>query len=192
MENVFVHETAIIDDGAKIGNGSKIWHWSHVCSGARIGDYVTLGQNVFVGNNVEIGNNCKIQNNVSLYDNVSLEEGVFCGPSVVFTNVINPRAFIERKSEYRPTRIGIGATLGANSTIVCGNTVGKFSFVGAGAVVTADVKNYALVVGTPARQIGWISEFGERLTFYGDNSITICPKTSERYLIKKGIVEKVQ
>lgn len=159
-----VHETAIIDEGAKIGQGSRIWHWVHVCSGAQIGENVSLGQNVFVGNKVIIGNDCKIQNNVSIYDNVTLEDGVFCGPSMVFTNVYNPRSMIERKSEYRDTRVGRGATLGANCTIVCGVSIGAFAFVGAGAVVNTDVANYALMVGVPARHIGWVDIAGERLS----------------------------
>ena len=158
-----IHSSAIIDDGALIGEDSRIWHFAHVCAGAKIGKGVSLGQNTFVGNKVVIGDNCKIQNNVSVYDNVTLEEGVFCGPSMVFTNVYNPRSLIERKNEYRNTLIKRGATLGANCTIVCGNTVGEFAFVGAGAVVNRDIPDYALVVGVPAKQIGWMSEFGEQL-----------------------------
>ena len=158
-----IHSSAIIDDGAVIGEGSRIWHFAHVCARAKIGKGVSLGQNVFVGNKVVIGDHCKIQNNVSVYDNVTLEEGVFCGPSMVFTNVYNPRSLIERKNEYRNTLIKRGATLGANCTIVCGNTVGEFAFVGAGAVVNRDIPDYALVVGVPAKQIGWMSEFGEQL-----------------------------
>lgn len=160
---VTIHPTAIVDDGAQIGEGSRVWHWVHVCSGAQIGQNVSLGQNVFIGNKVSIGDNCKIQNNVSVYDNVTLEEGVFCGPSMVFTNVYNPRSLIERKSEYRHTLVKKGATLGANCTIVCGTTIGEFAFVGAGAVINKDVKPYALMVGVPARQIGWMSEFGEQI-----------------------------
>ena len=147
------HETAIIDEGAQIGEGSRIWHWVHICSGAKIGNTCSFGQNVFVGNKVTIGNNCKIQNNVSIYDNVTLEEGVFCGPSMVFTNVYNPRSLVERKNEYRNTLIKKGATLGANATIVCGITVGEYAFIGAGAVVNRDVKPYALMVGVPAKAI---------------------------------------
>lgn len=163
MNDFSLHETAIVDDGAVIGAGSRIWHWAHVCSGAKIGRNVSLGQNVFVGNKVQIGDDCKIQNNVSVYDNVTLDAGVFCGPSMVFTNVNNPRALIERKDEYRETHVGRGATLGANCTIVCGVEIGMFAFIGAGAVVTENVKPYALMVGVPARQIGWMSEFGEQL-----------------------------
>lgn len=160
----YAHPSAIIDDGAQIGDGSRVWHFVHVCGGARIGSGVSLGQNVFVGNRVSIGDDCKIQNNVSVFDNVTLEDGVFCGPSMVFTNVYNPRSLIERKSEYRNTLVKRGATLGANCTIVCGTTIGEFAFVGAGAVVNKDVPAFALVVGVPARQIGWMSEFGEQLT----------------------------
>lgn len=159
----FSHNTAIIDEGAKIGDGSKIWHWTHVSSGAKIGSNSSLGQNVFVGSNVIIGQGCKIQNNVSVYDNVVLEDYVFCGPSVVFTNVINPRSEVERKSEYRSTMVRKGATLGANSTIVCGNEIGKYAFIGAGSVVTKNIKPYAMVVGSPARQIGWITIEGKSL-----------------------------
>ena len=170
-----VHETAIIDEGAKIGANSKIWHWTHVCAGAEIGRDVSLGQNVFVGNKVIIGDKCKIQNNVSVYDNVYLEEGVFCGPNMVFTNVYNPRSLIERKSEYQDTFIKKGASLGANCTIICGITVGKFAFVGAGAVANKNIPAYALMVGVPAKQIGWMSEYGEKLnlpvlSFKGDCS----------------------
>lgn len=161
--NYFQHPSAIVDEGAQIGEGSRVWHFVHVCGQARIGKGVSLGQNVFVGNKVVIGDHCKIQNNVSVYDNVTLEEGVFCGPSMVFTNVYNPRSLIERKDEYRDTLIKRGATLGANCTIVCGVTVGEFAFVGAGAVVNKNVPSYALMVGVPARQIAWMSEFGEQL-----------------------------
>lgn len=159
----FQHSSAIVDEGAQIGDGSRVWHFVHVCGGARIGAGVSLGQNVFVGNKVVIGDHCKVQNNVSVYDNVTLEEGVFCGPSMVFTNVYNPRSLVERKDEYRDTRVKRGATLGANCTIVCGVTIGEFAFVGAGAVINKDVPAYALMVGVPARQIGWMSEFGEQL-----------------------------
>ena len=161
--SVSIHHSAIIDEGAQIGDGSFIWHFVHVCSGAQIGEGVSLGQNVFVGDKAVIGDRCKIQNNVSVYDNVTLEEGVFCGPSVVFTNVYNPRSHIERKSIYRSTLIKKGVTLGANCTIVCGNTIGEFAFIGAGAVVNRDVKPYALMVGVPARHVGWMSEYGEKI-----------------------------
>lgn len=159
----YQHETAIVDDGAQIGDDSRVWHFVHVCGGAKIGKGVSLGQNVFVGNRVVIGDHCKVQNNVSVYDNVFLEEGVFCGPSMVFTNVYNPRSLIERKDQYRDTLVKKGATLGANCTIVCGVTIGAYAFVGAGAVVNKDVPAYALMVGVPAKQIGWMSEFGEQL-----------------------------
>ena len=180
-----VHPSAIVDEGAQIGDGSRVWHFVHVCGGARIGKGVSLGQNVFVGNRVVIGDNCKIQNNVSVYDNVTLEEGVFCGPSMVFTNVYNPRSLIERKDEYRDTLVKRGATLGANCTIVCGVTIGEFAFVGAGAVVNNDVPAYALTVGVPASQIGWMSEFGEQLDLPLDGSgETICAHTGARYALK--------
>ena len=159
----FKHSSAIVDDGAEIGDGSRVWHFAHICGGARVGKNVSMGQNVFIGNQVIIGDNCKIQNNVSVYDNVTLEEGVFCGPSMVFTNVYNPRSLVERKDEYRDTLIKKGATLGANCTIVCGVTVGEFAFIGAGAVVNRDVAAYSLMVGVPAKQIGWMSEFGAQL-----------------------------
>ena len=159
----FAHETAIIDDGAIIGDGSRIWHWAHVSSGARIGERCSFGQNVFIGNDVVIGANCKVQNNVSLYDAVTLEDSVFCGPSMVFTNVYNPRSAVVRKNEYRRTLVKRGGTIGANATIVCGVTLGEYCFVGAGAVITKDVEPYALMVGVPARRIGWVNENGERV-----------------------------
>lgn len=185
----FVHDSAIVDDGAEIGVDSRVWHFAHVCGGAKIGRGVSLGQNVFVGNKVSIGDKCKIQNNVSVYDNVVLEEGVFCGPSMVFTNVYNPRALIERKNEYRETHIGRGSTLGANCTIVCGINVGQFAFIAAGAVVTRDVKDYALIVGVPGRQIGWMSEFGEQLDLplRGEAEI-ICPHTGTCYRLSNDTV----
>ncbi|WP_417283180.1 UDP-2-acetamido-3-amino-2,3-dideoxy-D-glucuronate N-acetyltransferase [Comamonas sp.] len=179
------HDSAIVDEGAQIGEGSRIWHFVHVCAGARIGKGVSLGQNVFVGNQVVIGDRCKIQNNVSVYDNVTLEEGVFCGPSMVFTNVYNPRSLIERKSEYRSTFVKKGATLGANCTIVCGSTIGEYAFIGAGAVVNKDVPAYALMVGVPARQIGWMSEFGEQLDLplEGQAEVT-CTHSGARYVLQ--------
>ena len=179
-----VHPSAIVDDGASIGAGCRIWHFVHVCSGAVIGSGVSLGQNVFVGNKVSIGNNCKIQNNVSVYDNVHLEEGVFCGPSMVFTNVYNPRSLIERKNEYRDTLVKKGATLGANCTIVCGVTIGQYAFIGAGAVINKDVPAYALMVGVPAKQIGWMSEFGEQLDLplTGQGKVT-CQQTGSIYTL---------
>jgi UDP-2-acetamido-3-amino-2,3-dideoxy-glucuronate N-acetyltransferase len=179
------HETAIIDKGAEIGQRSKIWHWVHICGGAKIGSDVSLGQNVFVGNKVIIGNNCKIQNNVSIYDNVYLDEGVFCGPSMVFTNVYNPRSLIERKDEYQDTYVKKGVTLGANSTIICGITIGKYAFIGAGAVVNKDVPAYALMVGVPAKHIGWISEYGEKLDLpTKGNAKATCKHTGKQYELK--------
>lgn len=192
MNNVSIHPTAIVDEGAQIGEGSRVWHFAHVCGGARIGKGVSLGQNVFVGNKVIIGERCKIQNNVSVYDNVTLEEGVFCGPSMVFTNVYNPRSLIERKNEYRDTLVKKGATLGANCTVVCGNTIGEFAFVGAGAVINKDVPSFALMVGVPAKQIGWMSEFGEQipLPLFGEGSYT-CPHSGQVYELKGNSLSKV-
>lgn len=183
------HDTAIIDDGATIGAGSRIWHFAHICGGAIIGKGVSLGQNTFVGNRVVIGDQCKIQNNVSVYDNVTLEDGVFCGPSMVFTNVYNPRALIERKAEYRDTLVKKGATLGANCTILCGVTIGRFAFVAAGAVITKDVSDYALMAGVPAKQIGWMSEYGEQLDLplTGEGKAH-CPHTGQTYILKNGSV----
>lgn len=184
------HDSAIVDAGAEIGEGSRVWHFAHVCAGARIGARVSLGQNVFVGNRVAIGDDCKVQNNVSVYDNVTLEDGVFCGPSMVFTNVYNPRSFVERKDEYRDTLVRRGATLGANCTIVCGATIGEYAFVAAGAVVNRDVKDYALVAGVPGRQIGWMSRYGERLDLPLDgDGEAVCAHTGDRYILKKGEVQ---
>lgn len=179
-----LHPSAIVDEGAQIGQDSRVWHFSHVCAGAVIGERCSLGQNVFVGNKVRIGNDVKIQNNVSVYDNVTLEDGVFCGPSMVFTNVYNPRSLISRKDEYRDTLVKTGATLGANCTIVCGVTIGRFAFVGAGAVINKDVPDYALMVGVPARQIGWMSEFGEQLDLpLSGDAEAKCPHSGKRYLL---------
>ena len=185
--SIYVHPTAIVDDGATIGENTSIWHWVHICAGAKIGRHCSFGQNVFVGNSVNIGNNVKIQNNVSIYDNVTLEDDVFCGPSMVFTNVYNPRSAVPRKSEYRNTYVKKGATLGANCTIVCGVTIGRYAFLGAGSVINRDVPDYALMVGVPAKQIGWMSQFGERLNLplTGDAE-TVCPKTNTRYYLKAG------
>jgi UDP-2-acetamido-3-amino-2,3-dideoxy-glucuronate N-acetyltransferase len=189
--DVQVHSSAIIDDGAVIGEGSRIWHFVHVCSGARIGKGVSLGQNVFVGNKVVIGDNCKVQNNVSVYDNVTLEEGVFCGPSMVFTNVYNPRSLIERKNDYRDTLVKTGATLGANCTIVCGVTIGEYAFVGAGAVINKSVQAYALMVGVPARQIGWMSEYGEQLALpVSGKGGAICSHTGAVYVLNEDRLSK--
>jgi UDP-2-acetamido-3-amino-2,3-dideoxy-glucuronate N-acetyltransferase len=189
--SVTVHPSAIVDEGAQIGEGSRVWHFVHVCGGAKIGKNVSMGQGVFIGNKVTIGDNCKIQNNVSLYDNVHLEEGVFCGPSMVFTNVYNPRSLIERKDEYRDTLVKRGATLGANCTIVCGVIINEFAFVGAGAVVNKDVPAFALMVGVPARQIGWMSEFGEKLDLpiEGDGE-AVCSHTGIRYLLRHDQLSK--
>ena len=185
MSAPFIHPSAIVDEGAELGSGTRVWHFVHVCEGARIGEGVSLGQGVFVGNRVIVGDRCKVQNNVSLYDNVILEEGVFCGPSMVFTNVYNPRALVERKDEYRDTLVRKGATLGANCTIVCGVTIGAFAFVAAGAVVTADVKPYALMAGVPAKQLGWMSEFGERIPLPLEGESTfICPHTGAGYVLE--------
>jgi UDP-2-acetamido-3-amino-2,3-dideoxy-glucuronate N-acetyltransferase len=182
--SIDIHPSAIIDEGAQIGDGSRVWHFSHICSGALIGEKCSLGQNVFVGNDVVIGNNVKIQNNVSVYDAVTIEDDVFCGPSMVFTNVYNPRSAVTRKDEYRKTLIKRGATLGANSTIVCGITVGEYAFIGAGALVNKDVKSYALMIGVPARQIGWMSEFGEQLDLpLTGHAETFCQHTFSRYLL---------
>lgn len=183
--NITIHETSIIDDGAQIGEGTKVWHWTHVCSGAKIGKFCSLGQNVFVGANATLGNNVKVQNNVSIYDEVYLGDNVFCGPSVVFTNVINPRSEIIRKTEYKKTIVQEGASLGANSTIICGVKIGKYSFVGAGAVVTKNVPDFALVVGVPAKQIGWVSRFGTSLDLplNGQGSAT-CSYQGDKYVLE--------
>ena len=187
-----IHPTAIVDEGAQVGDGTRIWHWVHVSGGARIGAGCSLGQNVYVGNRVAIGDNVKIQNNVSVYDNVTLEDDVFCGPSMVFTNVYNPRSAVSRKEEYRDTLVRRGATLGANCTIVCGVTIGEHAFVGAGALVNRDVPAYALVVGVPARQVGWMSRFGERLALplTGSGTAT-CEHTGDRYELRDGEVRVV-
>ena len=182
-----IHPSAIVDSGAQIGEGTSVWHWTHICSGAKIGAHCSLGQGVFVGNNVVIGHRVKIQNNVSVYDNVVLDDDVFCGPSMVFTNVYNPRSAISRKSEYKDTRIKRGVTIGANATIVCGVTIGEYAFIAAGAVVNRDVKPYALIAGVPGRQIGWMSEYGERLSLpiVGDGEC-VCPHTDKRYKLING------
>ena len=182
---VVIHPSAYVDDGAQLGEGTRVWHFAHVCAGARIGAVCSLGQGVYVGNEVVIGHNVKIQNNVSVYDAVTLEDDVFCGPSVVFTNVLNPRSAVSRKHEYRRTHVRRGATLGANCTIICGTTIGEHAFVGAGAVVSRDVPPYALVVGVPAQRIGWMSRHGERLELpasgHGD---AVCPATGELYRLE--------
>lgn len=187
---VTIHPSAIIDNGAQIGDGSRVWHFVHICAGAHIGERCSFGQNVYVGNDVVIGHNVKVQNNVSIYDAVYIEDDVFCGPSMVFTNVYNPRSAVSRKSDYRPTRIRRGATLGANCTIVCGVTVGEYAFVAAGAVINRDVKPYALMAGVPARQIGWMSRHGERLELplEGDG-VTTCPATGDVYRLINGRIQ---
>lgn len=179
-----VHPTAIIDAGAEIGEGCRIWHWVHISGQAKIGMRCSFGQNVFIGNKVTIGNNVKIQNNVSVYDNVTLEDDVFCGPSMVFTNVYNPRSAISRKDQYRPTLVKKGATLGANCTIVCGINIGNYAFIGAGAVINRDVPDYALMVGVPGRQMGWMSQFGEQLDLpLKGHAETTCPYTGQVYCL---------
>ncbi len=187
MDGVKIHESAVVDEGAQIGKGSRIWHFVHICGGATIGENCSFGQNVFVGNDVSIGDNCKIQNNVSVYDSVVLEDDVFCGPSMVFTNVYNPRSAVTRKDEYRRTHVKRGATLGANSTLVCGITIGSYAFIGAGAVVNKDVPDFALVVGVPGKQIGWMSRFGEQLELPLNGSGQVkCQHTGELYLLDEG------
>ena len=187
---VSIHPSAIVDEGAQIGDGSRVWHFVHICAGARIGERSSFGQNVFVGNDVEIGNNVKVQNNVSIYDAVRIEDDVFCGPSMVFTNVYNPRSAVTRKDEYRKTVICKGATLGANCTIVCGVTVGDYAFVAAGAVINRDVKPYALMAGVPARQIGWMSRHGERLDLpLAGNGHARCSATGDTYRLANGQIQ---
>lgn len=188
-----IHPSAIVDDGATLGEATRVWHFVHVCSGARIGKDCSLGQNVFVGNDVVIGNNVKIQNNVSVYDAVTIEDDVFCGPSMVFTNVYNPRSAVTRKDQYRKTLVRRGATIGANSTIVCGSTVGEYAFIAAGAVINRDVPDFALMAGVPARQIGWMSRFGERLDLpLRGNDETVCPHTGESYVLKDGVCKLIR
>lgn len=188
MSNYFKHETAIIDDGATIGNNSKIWHFSHIMQ-AVIGEGCNLGQNVFVANKVIVGNNVKVQNNVSLYEGVIIEDDVFIGPSAVFTNVINPRSFIERKHEYKKTLIKKGASIGANATIICGNTIGEYALIGAGAVITKDVKPYSMMIGNPAQHYGWISEAGEKLLFV--DGLAVCKITNNQYKLEDNTCYKL-
>lgn len=186
----FAHETAVIDEGVSIGKGTKIWHFSHVMTGSEIGENCNIGQNVVISPGVKLGRNVKVQNNVSVYTGVICEDDVFLGPSMVFTNVVNPRSAVNRKNQYAETLVEKGATIGANSTIVCGHTIGRFAFIGAGAVVTRDVKPYALVVGNPARQTGWMSEYGHKLIF-DPEGFAVCPESGERYLLKDGNVSKL-
>ena len=186
----FAHESAIIDEGCKIGKGTKIWHFSHIMTGSEIGENCNIGQNVVVSPGVKLGRNVKVQNNVSIYTGVICDDDVFLGPSMVFTNIINPRSQVIRKESYETTIVEKGASIGANSTIVCGNIIGRYAFVGAGAVVTKDVRPYALVVGNPARQTGWMSEFGHKLKF-DDEGYAVCPESRERYHLDKDIVTKI-
>lgn len=190
MANYFAHETAIIDEGCNIGNDVKIWHFSHVMSNCVIGDKCNIGQNVVISPEVVLGKNVKVQNNVSIYTGVICEDDVFLGPSMVFTNVINPRSAVNRKNEYAKTIVKKGASIGANATIVCGHDIGEFAFIGAGAVVTKTIPAYALVVGNPAKQIGWVSEYGHRLNF-DSNGIAICPETNQEYELKEGSVMRM-
>jgi UDP-2-acetamido-3-amino-2,3-dideoxy-glucuronate N-acetyltransferase len=186
----FAHETAAIDDGCKIGNGTKIWHFSHIMKGSEIGENCNIGQNVVILPGVKLGRNVKVQNNVSIYTGVTCEDDVFLGPSMVFTNIINPRSAIIRKENYYATIVEKGASIGANATIICGNKIGTYSFVGAGAVVTKDVKPYSLVVGNPARQTGWMSEYGHKLIF-DSSGMASCPESGEKYKIENGKVSKI-
>jgi len=186
----FAHETAVIDNGTKIGKGTKIWHFSHVMTGSEIGENCNLGQNVVISPGVKLGNNVKVQNNVSIYTGVICDDDVFLGPSMVFTNVINPRSAIIRRDQYIETIVERGASIGANATIICGSIIGRYAFVGAGAVVTKDVKPFALVVGNPARQTGWMSEYGHKLIF-DNNGIAFCPESNERYQLENGVVSKI-
>ena len=190
-QEFFAHPTAVIDEGAQVGTGCRIWHFSHVMGGAVLGEGCNLGQNVFVASGVVLGRNVKVQNNVSIYEGVTCGDDVFLGPSMVFTNISNPRSAVVRKGQYERTRVGKGATIGANATIVCGNDIGAFAFIGAGAVVTKNVPSYALLAGNPARQIGWMSEHGHRLIF-DENGRATCPESGEEYELKKGLVIKLR
>ena len=190
MQEYFAHETAIIDEGCQIGAGTKIWHFSHIMPNCVIGERCNIGQNVVISPEVVLGNNVKIQNNVSVYTGVTCEDDVFLGPSMVFTNVTNPRSAVNRRNQYAKTHVGKGATIGANATVVCGHDIGAFAFIGAGAVVTKTIPPYALVVGNPSRQIGWMSEYGHRLHFDKDGFAT-CPESGERYQLKDGAVTKI-
>jgi len=191
MKDYFAHETAVIDEGVRIGTGTKIWHFCHIMTGCVIGENCNLGQNVVVSPEVVLGNNVKVQNNVSIYTGVICEDDVFLGPSMVFTNVINPRSAVRRRDEYMATVVGRGATIGANATVVCGNSIGRYAFIGAGAVVTREVKPYALVVGNPARQVGWMSEYGHRL-YFDEENIATCPESHEQYRLVDGVVTKIE
>jgi len=187
----FVHNSAIVDEGSSIGDGTKIWHFSHIMPGCKIGERCNIGQNVVVSPDVELGNNVKVQNNVSIYTGVICEDDVFLGPSMVFTNVINPRSAINRKDQYSKTRVGKGASIGANATIVCGHDIGQYAFIGAGAVVTKTIPDFALVVGNPAKQIGWVGEYGHRLNFNSEG-IAICPESNQEYKLNEGKVNRIK
>jgi UDP-2-acetamido-3-amino-2,3-dideoxy-glucuronate N-acetyltransferase len=189
MKEYFAHETAVIDEGCRIGKGTKIWHFSHIMPGCAIGENCNIGQNVVISPEVILGNNVKVQNNLSIYTGVICDDDVFLGPSMVFTNITNPRSAIVRKGQYAKTHVGKGASIGANSTIVCGHDIGEFAFIGAGAVVTKTIKPYALVVGNPAKQIGWMSEYGHRLVF-DKNNIAVCPESNEKYILENNSVRK--
>lgn len=186
----YAHPTAVLDEGCEIGEGTKVWHFCHICSGARLGKNCSLGQNVFIASDVTLGNNVKVQNNVSIYTGVICEDDVFLGPSMVFTNVINPRSAVNRKSDYKKTHVARGVTIGANATIVCGTSIGAYAFIGAGAVVTKNVPPYALIVGNPGRQMGWMSQHGERLTF-NEQGIAVCAGSGEKYALTENGVTKV-
>jgi UDP-2-acetamido-3-amino-2,3-dideoxy-glucuronate N-acetyltransferase len=191
MENFYAHETALVDEGSKIGNETKIWHFSHIMSNCTIGEKCNIGQNVVVSPGVILGNNVKVQNNVSIYTGVTCDDDVFLGPSMVFTNVINPRSAINRRNQYTKTYVGKGASIGANATIVCGHDIGEYAFIGAGAVVTKTIPAFALVVGNPAKQIGWVGEYGHRLVF-NDKGIAICPESQQEYQLVKNIVNRIK
>ena len=190
MINVFIHPSAIVEEDVEIGSGTKIWHWVHVITGAKIGNDCVLGQNVFVGGKVILGNNVRVQNNVSIYDEVILEDDVFCGPSMVFTNVINPRSHVTRKDEYKKTIVRKGASIGANATIICGNEIGEYAFIGAGSVITKPVIPFSLVVGNPGKQIGWVSRAGHRLVF-DEEGKAVCPETNDRYKLVGNTVKQI-
>ncbi len=191
MANFYAHETALVDEGCTIGEGTKIWHFSHVMSNCTIGERCNIGQNVVVSPDVILGNNVKVQNNVSIYTGVSCDDDVFLGPSMVFTNVINPRSAINRRDQYAKTYVGKGASIGANATIVCGHDIGEYAFIGAGAVVTKNVPAFALVVGNPARQLGWVGEYGHRLTF-NDQGIAVCPESQQEYQLENNTVSRIK
>ena len=190
MENIYVHETALVDEGCSIGNGTRIWHFSHIMSNCTLGEKCNIGQNVVISPGVVLGNNVKVQNNVSIYTGVTCDDDVFLGPSMVFTNVINPRSAINRRDQYAKTHVGKGASIGANATIVCGHDIGDYAFIGAGAVVTKNVPSFALVVGNPARQLGWVGEYGHRLTF--NDGIAVCPESQQEYHLENNTVIRIK